>query len=662
MRLPGFLSARHIPGLSLLFLLVLTTGAAAPVSLAPRTGRITGHVRDQNGAPIASAQVFVVGTALTSVTDAKGAYAIPAVAEGAIQLRAAFIGYQSSQVSVTVRAGRTTVYDFSLQPSSLELEELTVTTGADAGSPAQSSAQAVPSAEPATGAVSEGKIETRKSAAAAQPMLHAAPGDAWRVQREPGNTEAYARIEDNHFLGAATNPLSTFSIDVDAASYSNVRRFLSQGALPPADAVRLEEMVNYFSYTYPDHTGNRPFAVSSDIGACPWAPEHRLVRIGLQAKKMAIRDLPPSNLVFLIDVSGSMQSPDKLPLVKQAFQALVQELRPEDRVAIVVYAGAAGLVLPSTSGAEKETILSAIDRLEAGGSTAGGAGLRLAYDIARENYLPEGNNRLILATDGDFNVGVSSDAEMIRLVETRREEGTFLTVLGFGTGNLKDTKMEQMADKGNGHYAYIDSFREARKVFVQEFGGTLFTVAKDVKIQVEFNPARVQAYRLLGYENRILAKEDFADDRKDAGEMGAGHSVTALYEVVPVGASPLAVTDDSLTYQQVTLRRSAAQTAELLTVRLRYKEPTGLRSRLLSVPVVDRGDGRSSDDLRFASAVAAFAMVLRNSEYRGTSNYDLVLALARGARGEDENGYRQEFISMVERARSLSAGGETVSR
>jgi Ca-activated chloride channel homolog len=426
--------------------------------------------------------------------------------------------------------------------------------------------------------------------------------------------------------------------------------------------VRLEELVNYFSYTYPDRTGKHPFAVTTDVAPCPWAPEHRLVRIGLQAKRIATHDLPPSNLVFLIDVSGSMQSPDKLPLVKQAFRALVQELRAQDRVAIVVYAGAAGLVLPSTSGADKATILESIDRLEAGGSTAGGAGLRLAYDVARENYRSEGNNRIILATDGDFNVGVSSDAEMIRLVEARREEGTFLTVLGFGTGNLKDTKMEQMANKGNGHYAYIDNFREAHKVFVREFGGTLFTVAKDVKIQVEFNPARVQAYRLLGYENRILAKEDFADDRKDAGELGAGHSVTALYEVVPVGAPPVALAGDSLTYQQVTLRPSANQSPDLLTVKLRYKDPKGTTSRLLTAPVVDRGEDRSSDDQRFASAVAAFALVLRNSEFKGTASYDLVLALARESRGEDVEGYRNEFITMVERARALSAGGETVLR
>jgi Ca-activated chloride channel family protein len=333
-------------------------------------------------------------------------------------------------------------------------------------------------------------------------------------------------------------------------------------------------------------------------------------------------------------------------------------------VAIVVYAGAAGLVLPPTSGADKATILAAIDRLEAGGSTAGGAGIRLAYDVAKEHFDPEGNNRVILATDGDFNVGVSSDAEMVRLIEQRREEGTFLTVLGFGTGNLKDSKMEQMADKGNGHYAYIDSFREARKVFVQEFGGTLFTVAKDVKIQVEFNPARVQAYRLLGYENRMLQKEDFKDDRKDAGELGSGHAVTALYEVVPVGAPAVTMADDSLTYQQTSLRPGARHAGELMTVRLRYKDPKGSTSRLLETPVADQGDGRrdiakASEDLRFQSAVAEFAMLLRDSEFKGTASWDQTLALARGARGDDPQGYRGEFIGMVETARTLADSGAT---
>jgi Ca-activated chloride channel homolog len=649
MRLPPSLSVRRVPGVSLFLLLTLATTAAAPIAQVPATGRVKGHVRDAKGAPIAQVQVFIVGTALSALTDSAGAYVFPAVPEGGVTIRAALIGYRSAQATIMVRRGRTTIHDFTLEPNPLQLSEITVTNG-----------QAAPGSVAADGEAAR-KLGVPRGARVHPGKNHVGgvPAEPWRMQREPGNTEAYARIEENRFLAASANPLSTFSVDVDAASYSNIRRFLSQGALPPADAVRLEELVNYFSYTYPDRTGNHPFAVTTEVGPCPWETEHRLVRIGLQAKRVATRDLPPSNLVFLIDVSGSMQSPDKLPLVKQAFRALVQELRPQDRVAIVVYAGAAGLVLPSTSGADKTTILEAIERLEAGGSTAGGEGLKLAYDVARENYLPEGNNRLILATDGDFNVGVSSDAEMIRLVEARREEGTFLTVLGFGTGNLKDTKMEQMADKGNGHYAYIDNFREAHKVFVREFGGTLFTVAKDVKIQVEFNPARVQAYRLLGYENRLLAKEDFADDRKDAGEIGAGHAVTALYEVVPVGATPVALMGDSLTYQQVSLRPSASRSPELMTVRLRYKDPQGTRSRLLATPVVDRGSAHASTDMRFASAVAAFALVLRGSEHRGGASYAMVMALAQEARGDDVEGYRGEFISMVERARALSAGGET---
>lgn len=643
---PPSLFTKRVPGLSAFLLLILTTTGAAPVIHPPRTGRVEGHVRARSGTPLAHAQVFVVGSAVSALTDSAGRYVLPVVPEGSVTLRATFVGYQPTQATLTVRPGRTVTQDFTLEPIPLPAAEQSVANGAvTAGLDRAAQGYARP----------DSKIERLRKGYSRHEI-----DEPWRIQREPGNTEAYARIEENRFLAAYSNPLSTFSIDVDAASYTNVRRFLNGGSLPPADAVRLEELVNYFPYNYPDRTGEHPFAVTTEAGPCPWAPEHRLVRIGLQAKRLATRDLPPSNLVFLLDVSGSMQSPDKLPLVKQAFRALIQELRPEDRVAIVVYAGAAGLVLPSTSGADKATILEAIDRLEAGGSTAGGAGLRLAYDIARQNYMPEGNNRLILASDGDFNVGVSSDAEMIRLVEARREEGTFLTVLGFGTGNLKDTKMEQMADKGNGHYAYIDSFREAQKVFVQEFGGTLFTVAKDVKIQVEFNPAKVQAYRLLGYENRLLAKEDFADDKKDAGEMGAGHSVTALYEVVPVGATPVALVGDSLTYQHVSLRPSASKSTELLTVRLRYKDPKGTRSRLLSTPVTERRAAAASEDMRFASAVAAFALLLRDSDHKGAASFDQVLTLARGARGDDPLGYRGEFIGLVEAARTLGGRGTPV--
>ena len=633
---------RRVPALAALFCLSLTaTGAAPAPSTAPLvTGRVEGRVHDPAGRPVPNAQVLAVGTAFNALTDRDGAYAFPALPAGRVTLRAALVGYGPMEDEVTVVAGRTVRHDFTLAPARADARDEAV------------KAQRPGSALRALEQMATGAVAAKSAPASIAPWPSPEP---YRWPREPGNTEAYARIEENRFLAALTNPLSTFSIDVDAASYSNVRRFLAAGTLPPADAVRLEELVNYFPYRYPEPEGADPFAVATEAGPCPWAADHRLVRIGLQGKHVPTAKLPPSNLVFLIDVSGSMTSPDKLPLVKQAFRALVGELRQQDRVAIVVYAGAAGLVLPSTPGSDKRAMLDALDRLEAGGSTAGGAGLRLAYDVARENFMREGNNRVILATDGDFNVGVSSDAEMIRLVEARRSEGTFLTVLGFGTGNLKDTKMEQMADKGNGHYAYIDTFREAQKVFVQEFGGTLFTIAKDVKIQVEFNPARVQAYRLLGYENRLLAKEDFADDRKDAGELGAGHTVTALYEIVPVGARPVALVEDSLVYQHVSLRPGASRSPDLLTVRLRYKEPAGSTSKLLTSRIEDRSSGPASEDMRFASSVAAFAMLLRDSENKGSMTFDQVIELARGARGADPEGYRGEFIGMVQAARTLRA-------
>ncbi len=655
MRTDRWLRSRRVPGLVAVLCLSLATAAAAPVRHGPSTGRVAGHVRDGQGVPVPYAQVTVVGSALSALTDAAGAYLLPAVPTGTVTLRATRVGYGPAELAGTVRAGSTLTLNFTLVDQRSAARQLADEKNA-AKAAERDGAKAAANA-PLASAMH--RREDFQSRGAVTGVAAAPAPEPWRWAQEPGNTEAYNPVDEHRFLAAAANPVSTFSIDVDAASYSNVRRFLSQGTLPPKDAVRLEELVNYFPYRYADHSGRHPFAVSTEVGPCPWAPEHRLVRIGLQARHVPTENLPPSNLVFLIDVSGSMMSPDKLPLVQQAFRALVHELRAQDRVAIVVYAGAAGLVLPSTRGSEKATILEAIDRLQAGGSTAGGAGIRLAYDVARQHFDREGNNRVILATDGDFNVGVSSDAEMVRLVEQRREEGTFLTVLGFGTGNLKDSKMEQMADKGNGHYAYIDSFREAQKVFVQEFGGTLFTVAKDVKIQVEFNPARVQSYRLLGYENRTLAREDFADDRKDAGELGSGHSVTALYEIVPVGATPVALGDDSLTYQEVSIRPEATRSRELMTVRLRYKDPQGSTSRLLEEPVRDRSAGVASEDMRFASAVAAFALLLRDSEHRGQASYEQVLSLARGARGDDPQGYRGEFIGMVETARTLSASSRT---
>ncbi|MBN1993225.1 MAG: VWA domain-containing protein [Anaerolineae bacterium] len=469
------------------------------------------------------------------------------------------------------------------------------------------------------------------------------------------NTEEYDVIEESDFLEALSNPLSTFSIDVDTASYSNVRRFINNSQLPPPDAVRIEEMINYFTYDYPPPQDEHPFAVVTELSECPWNPAHQLIHIGLQGHKVDKGQLPDSNLVFLLDVSGSMNEPNKLPLLKQGYQLLVEQLTGRDTVSIVVYAGAAGLVLPPTSGDDKATILQAIDMLEAGGSTAGGQGIQLAYQVAQENLIPGGNNRVILATDGDFNVGPSSDAELVRMIEEKRDEGIFLTVLGLGTGNYKDSKMEQLADKGNGNYAYIDNIREAKKVLVSEMAGTLLTIAKDVKLQIEFNPAKVKAYRLIGYENRMLAKEDFADDTKDAGELGAGHSVTALYEIIPAGADEAVRPTPELKYQESQLSEEAAQSNELMTVKLRYKLPHGEQSILLAQPVLDEAvpPEQASDNFKFAAAVAEFGLLLRDSQFKGDATYAQVLALAKAAKGQDETGYRAEFIRLVETAELL---------
>jgi Ca-activated chloride channel family protein len=510
-------------------------------------------------------------------------------------------------------------------------------------------ARTLPASQPAAGAQDSGvlgKIEEYR-ARELDALRYAVPGDR----------EQYARIYDNRFLATGTHPLSTFSIDVDAASYSNIRRFLTSGQRPPADAVRIEEMINYFSYTYPEPDGSEPFSVTTEMGPAPWNPQHQLVLVGLQGRRISRENLPPSNLVFLLDVSGSMNAPDKLPLVQSAFRLLVKQLRREDRVAIVVYAGAAGLVLPSTPGSERDQILAAIDQLEAGGSTAGGAGIQLAYRVAKEHFIPGGNNRVILATDGDFNVGVSSDAELVRMIEEKRNEGTYLTVLGFGTGNLQDAKMEQLADKGNGNYAYVDNIAEARKVLVHEMGATLLTVAKDVKLQLEFNPARVAGYRLLGYENRLLRDEDFKDDTKDAGELGAGHSVTALYELIPPGAPDERDIrrPDSLRYTQTPARTVASSSSELLFVKLRYKQPTGLVSKELSHVVRDEVTKNPSLDFTFASAVAEFGMVLRDSPHKGKSTMDDVITRSQRTLGEDEYGYRAEFVRLATSARDLLA-------
>jgi Ca-activated chloride channel family protein len=475
---------------------------------------------------------------------------------------------------------------------------------------------------------------------------------------EASNREAYNRIEENPFQRVSDSPLSTFSIDVDEASYSNVRRFINEGKLPPKDAVRIEELINYFPYEYPQPKGDRPFSVITEISDTPWNPTHRLVHIGLQGKNISTENLPPSNLVFLLDVSGSMDEPNKLPLLKSALRLLVNELREKDRVTLVVYAGSAGMVLPPTPGNQKDKILDAIEKLQAGGSTAGGEGIQLAYKLAKENFIKSGNNRVILATDGDFNVGISSDTELVRLIEQKREQGVFLTVLGVGTGNLQDSRMEQLANKGNGNYAYIDNLMAAKKVLVKEMGGTLLTIAKDVKIQVEFNPAKVQAYRLIGYENRLLQNQDFKDDKKDAGELGAGHSVTALYEIIPVGVkSNLKLPDvDALKYQK-TVQQTPSGSDELMQVKLRYKAPNQTTSQLLTSPVVDRGLKLedASTNFKFSAAVAEYGMMLRASQYKGKGSFDNVLKLANQSQGEDLDGYRAEFIRLVQRSRSIAA-------
>jgi Ca-activated chloride channel family protein len=474
------------------------------------------------------------------------------------------------------------------------------------------------------------------------------------------NTEAYGYRKDNDYLRVTDHPRSTFSIDVDTAAYANVRRFLTQGQRPPADAVRLEELVNYFPYHYAPPTGDVPFAAHLEVASAPWAPAHRLVRIGLKGREVSDAQRPAANLVFLLDVSGSMQHANKLPLVKQSLRLLVNKLRADDRVAIAVYAGSSGLALPSTPANRRAEILEAIDRLEAGGSTNGAMGIHLAYDVAKANFVEGGVNRVILATDGDFNVGTTSEGDLVRLVEEKAKSGVFLTVLGFGMGNLKDGTLEQIADKGNGNYAYIDSLAEAKKTLVEQAGGTLVTIAKDVKIQVEFNPAQVAAYRLIGYENRLLAKEDFNNDAVDAGEIGAGHTITALYEVVPAWAelSAAAPAVDALKYQKVETPNAKNQTPnsqELLTVKIRYKEPSGDVSNKLEFALRDAG-ARFEDasvDFKFAAAVAGFGMALRDSPHRGSLSLAEVSAWGRAGLGNDAGGYRHEFLGLVEKAEAV---------
>lgn len=622
------------------------------IMLAENAASLQGTVTDAKGVVVSGIEVVAENTAtqLTyrTKTDKKGRYAFLNLPSGIYDVWVSMTGFKSiKDMGIIVQADKTAVVNFTLhfegneifpaRPKEAELKEEMID-------------------KHIQGVVLSSAVSGEKKQPASPQMYRSKDNFAYQIPQD-WNTEEYDRIYENRFLLALQNPLSTFSIDVDTASYANVRRFINNNQFPYKDAVRIEEMINYFDYDYPQPKNGEPFSITTEISTCPWSTSHRLVHIGLQGRTLESKKLPPSNLVFLLDVSGSMSPPNKLPLLQQAFKLLVKKLGPKDRVALAVYAGAAGLVLPSTEASQDKTIIAAIDRLQAGGSTAGGAGIKLAYKVAEENFIPEGNNRIILATDGDFNVGVSSTSELVRMIEDYRKKGIFLTVLGFGMGNYKDGRMEQLADKGNGNYYYIDNLMEAKKVFVDDMRGTLFTIAKDIKLQIEFNPAKVKAYRLIGYENRMLKKEDFDDDTKDAGELGAGHTVTALYEIIPYGSDEEVPGVDELRYQDTKISAEAFKSKELLTLKLRYKKPDGEKSKLIEHPLVDRNIvlAKTSDNFKFSAAVAGFGMLLRDSEFKGKTTYDSVLNLARESKGDDVFGYRAEFIQLVEKCSLLDS-------
>jgi len=671
-------------------LIMLLLTLLIPSAFANETGSIFGVISDmETKDPLAYANVVIVGTRTGSMTLTDGTYRIVGVPAGTYTLKAMMMGYKTEvRKGIKVEKGTEVEVNFELMQTIVgrtqeilvegELPQIDVTESDVSHRAGRTMLEALPVDDVAEAiALKSGVLRTGDE-------LHVRGGRSGEVQFQVDcrpvddplgggstrcrpnipclpptrhhNTEEYASIVENSFLDAIGNPLSTFSIDVDAASYGNTRRFIMHDYLPPKDAVRIEEFINYFDYDYDRPDGGKPFSIELEYGSCPWNPEHGLVHIGLLGEELAEEDQKPSNLVFLIDVSGSMQPENKLPLLRKAFILLIDQLKDEDRVSIVVYAGSAGLVLPSVSGGEKGRIKHAIGNLRAGGSTAGCAGIELAYKVAKENFIRGGNNRVVLATDGDFNVGVSSTSELIRLIEEKREEGIFLTILGFGIGNYKDHRLEQLADKGNGNHAYIDNILEAKKVLVDDVTATLYTIAKDVKIQVEFNPAKVSSYRLIGYENRLLKKEDFEDDRKDAGEIGAGHTVTALYEIVPAGGKGETPEKQELKYQETTVKHEAWNTDEILTVRIRYKDPDRDTSKLITTTL--RGDHvalkSSSKNFRFAAAVAMFAMILRDSAYKGDASLNDVSALAKSALGEDPYTYRAEFLRIVERTKLLT--------
>lgn len=589
--------------------------------LSAQSLTVTGTVTDENDQPLIGANVSIEKSRKGTVTNEHGKYSIEAM-QGDI-IRFSYIGYKTQKVKANRK-----IIDVKLYPdNNLLMEECVIT-----------------SDEVSNRAISSKQMAVRSLG---MPAL---------IYDRYANREEYSHNAENRFKSPVKDPLSTFSIDVDAASYSNIRRFINQGEMPPKDAVRIEEMINYFNYNYPKPTGNDPVRITTEVGICPWNKTHRLVQIGLKAREIENQNLPASNFVFLIDVSGSMFGPTRLELVKSSLRLLVNNLREKDRVAIVTYCGDARVALPSTPGNEKQKIKDALETLTAGGSTAGGAGIKEAYRIAQKNFIAQGNNRIILCTDGDFNVGASSETELENLIESKRKSGIFLTVLGYGMGNYKDNKMQILAQKGNGNHAYIDNIQEANKVLVNEFGSTMYAVAKDVKLQVEFNPAKVQSYRLVGYETRILNDEDFNDDTKDAGEMGAGHTVTALYEIIPTGISGnIPGSIDPLKYQTETnINTQTSNSSELLTVKLRYKTPEEEKSKKIEKSVTDMGKDNVSPDFRFASAVAMFAQLLKDSDFKGEATYDKVIETANKGLSFDPEGYRAEFVRLVQSAKGLN--------
>lgn len=593
---------------------------------------ITGKITDEKGVPLQGASIRLKGLNTSTASDENGFYSIQVPDEKAT-LVFAYVGFDVQEIKVKGK----TVINVKLKASTKSLDEVVVI-----GYSTQKRRSVTGSVATLSGMVPGISVNS-------QGYYSGAP------KNEDFNREGYDNIKENEFQKVTDHPLSTFSIDVDAASYSNVRRLINEGRLPTPGAVRIEEMINYFSYNYPQPSNDKPFSITTESAPCPWNEDHQLVMIGMQGKKIDFDKLPPSNLVFLIDVSGSMQDENKLPLVKSSLNLLAEQLRPQDKIAIVVYAGSAGLVLPSTN--DKYKIREAINALEAGGSTAGSAGIGLAYQTAQQNFMDNGNNRVVLCTDGDFNVGASSDDELENLIEKQRASGVYLTVLGFGTGNYQDGKMQKLADKGNGNHAYIDNINEAKKVLISEYGGTLFAIAKDVKLQVEFNPGKIKGYRLIGYENRILAKEDFNNDKKDAGDMGSNHTVTALYEIIPanVADGEELATVDPLRYQsQKPKKQSASLSNELMFVKIRYKKPDEDSSNLMEASVKANSQV-ASNNMRFASAVAAFGMVLRNSAFKGGSNYKLIKSLATSSIDSNSDAYKKEFLELVKKAEHLKA-------